>query len=52
VEAGATVEIVARGGTVTLKRVEPTLDELLAGITPENLHGETPTGDPQGSETW
>lgn len=52
VDAGATVEIVARGETVTLKRVEPTLDELLAGITPDNLHGETDTGIPQGRETW
>jgi antitoxin MazE len=52
VDAGATVEIVARGETVTLKRVEPTLDELLAGITPDNLHGETDTDIPQGRETW
>lgn len=27
-----------------------TLEELLAQITPENLHGEIDTGDPVGNE--
>ena len=29
-----------------------TLEELLAGITPENLHEEIPTGPPVGNEVW
>ena len=29
-----------------------TLEELLAGITDENLHGEVSTGSPVGSEEW
>ena len=29
-----------------------TLDELLDGITPENLHGEIGTGNPVGKEVW
>jgi antitoxin MazE len=29
-----------------------TLDELLAGITEENLHGETDWGPPVGREAW
>ena len=28
------------------------LDELLAGITDENLHREVDTSDPQGNEIW
>ena len=28
------------------------LDDLLNGITPENLHGEIPTGDAVGREAW
>ena len=28
------------------------LDELLAGITPENCHGETDWGGPVGREVW
>jgi antitoxin MazE len=30
----------------------PTLDELLAGVTPANLHGELDTGAPVGNEAW
>ena len=29
-----------------------TLDDMLAGITPENLHGESSTGGPIGNEVW
>ena len=28
------------------------LDELLAAVTPENLHGEVDTGPPMGRESW
>ena len=31
---------------------KPTLEELLAGITPENLHGEWETGPDVGREVW
>jgi antitoxin component of MazEF toxin-antitoxin module len=27
-------------------------EELVARITPENLHGETDTGSPRGREVW
>ena len=30
----------------------PTLDELLAGVTDENLHGEWDTGPAVGREAW
>ena len=33
-------------------RKHPTLDELLAGITPENIHPETDWGPPVGREFW
>ena len=29
-----------------------TLDELIAGITPENIHPETDWGPPVGKEIW
>ena len=29
-----------------------TLEELLAQVTEENLHGEIDTGEPVGSEVW
>jgi antitoxin MazE len=28
------------------------LEELLAGVTEENIHGEWETGGPAGKETW
>ena len=30
----------------------PTLEEMLANITPENLHGEFDWGPPVGKEVW
>ena len=42
-------------GTLILKaqeKTEYTLDELLAGITPENCHGELDWGNPIGQEQW
>ncbi len=29
-----------------------TLDDLLAGVRPDNLHGEVDTGDAVGREAW
>jgi antitoxin MazE len=29
-----------------------TLEDLLAGVTPDNLHGEINTGAPVGKEAW
>ncbi len=49
------VEIRQEHGTLTLipiKKNEVTLEELLAQITPENLHGEINTGSPVGNEIW
>jgi antitoxin MazE len=31
---------------------KPHLDDLLAGITSDNVHHEINTGDPMGNETW
>jgi antitoxin MazE len=33
-------------------RPQPSLEELLAGVTPDNLHGEADVGAPQGREAW
>lgn len=34
------------------RRGKVTLKELLAGVTPENVHGETDWGGPVGKEIW
>lgn len=33
-------------------KLPPTLEELVAGITEENKHGEWDTGQPVGNEVW
>jgi antitoxin MazE len=35
-----------------LSRGAPTLDELLRGVTEDNLHGEWDTGPATGKEVW
>lgn len=41
-------------GIIVLRaaRVQPTLDDLLARVTPENRHPETEWGHPRGNEVW
>ena len=49
------VELSIAGGVITITPrtvTIPTLDELLDGITPENLHPETDWGPPVGEEIW
>ncbi len=48
------MDIEVRDGVIQLRprAQEPGLDELLLGITPENLHSEMDFGRPEGRETW
>ena len=45
---------VESSGTVKIRKPkhEPTLEELVQGITPENRHGEIDWGKPVGNEVW
>ena len=59
VEAGLSqdtpVEITLEDGKVVVARAAEQaslLDELLSGVTDENVHGEVDTGAPVGSEAW
>ncbi len=53
-EEGAELEVSRVGAGLVLRRPkrEYTLEELLAQIKPENLHGETDWGAPVGREAW
>ncbi len=53
-EAGMELEVTRLHGGLLLRprKNEYTLDELLAHITPANLHGETDWGSAAGSEAW
>lgn len=50
------VEVREVDGRVVIEKARtaeaPALEELLAGITPENLHEETDWGPPAGKEFW
>ncbi len=51
---GSEVELLLHNNEIILrpKRPKPTLEELLAGITPENQHKEIDFGKPEGDELW
>lgn len=52
-EAGKSVDLSVENGKLVVTPLEVpvyTLDELLSGITPENLHGETFAVTPVGNE--
>lgn len=53
-DEGTAIEVTVDDGklVVTAARSGPTLEELVAGITPENRHGETDWGRPVGREEW
>jgi len=47
------VDVRAEGGSIVIEPIRPKqydLAELLAGITPENLHAQLGCGDPVGKE--
>ena len=55
IEAGSMVDLsITEGRLIVIPISEPTytLDELLAGVTKENLHAEVETGTPTGKEAW
>lgn len=56
---GKTAEMSVRDGKLVIEVTKPkrrkrryTLDELVAGITPENRHQELDWGPPVGNEVW
>jgi antitoxin MazE len=49
------IEITSDGSTATIKREKNqriSLEELVKGITPENIHSEVDWGEPTGNEIW
>lgn len=55
VSEGKAAEIQVRDGSLVVTPVAGpvyTLDELLDGMTPENMYAEIDTGKPVGNEVW
>lgn len=54
-DVGSKVDLVLENGQLRIVPIKPpryTLEELVAGITPENRHEEWDTGPPVGKEIW
>ncbi|MFB5762001.1 AbrB/MazE/SpoVT family DNA-binding domain-containing protein [Paenibacillus medicaginis] len=51
-EEGSEVDLDVEDGHLVIKPKSATLDDLLSGVTLENLHKEVSTGEPQGRESW
>ncbi|MBZ5704006.1 MAG: AbrB/MazE/SpoVT family DNA-binding domain-containing protein [Acidobacteriia bacterium] len=53
-DEGASVEVKVSGRNLVVAPARPeySLNDLVAGITPKNRHGETDWGSPVGSESW
>lgn len=51
---GTEVDVTRDGDQLVITKAAPkvTLAELLAAVTPANLHGEVSTGTPRGREEW
>jgi len=52
---GDAVDLEVEGpGVIVVRaaRIRPTLEDLVAGITPQNRHGETDWGRAKGNEVW
>ena len=52
VQEGSAIEIIPQGEQIMLCKKTYGLDDMLAQITPENLHTEQSSGAPRGREEW
>ncbi|WP_373309261.1 AbrB/MazE/SpoVT family DNA-binding domain-containing protein [Paenibacillus albilobatus] len=51
-EEGSEIDLDVENGHLVIKPKSTTLGELLTQVTPENLHEEVSTGEPEGREAW
>ncbi len=52
VREGSVIELVTRRDEVILRKRRYSLEELVAGITADNRHGEVDWGAAEGREEW
>ena len=55
IEQGTEVDLSLEKGRLVITPMKKslfTLDALMAGVTPDNLHDEVDTGPPAGKEAW
>ena len=52
VKNGSKIEVIAEKGKIVILPQKKTLDDMLAMVTPENIHSEISTGSSVGKEEW
>ena len=52
VSEGSAIEMDASDGQVVMRKRKYDLDDLLARVTPDNLHPEQDLGEAEGNEEW
>lgn len=52
VKCGSKIEVIVEKGKITILPQKKSLDDMLAMVTPENIHSEVSTGNAIGKEEW
>ena len=52
VRSGSKIEVIVEKGKITILPQKKSLDDMLAMVTPENIHSEVSTGNAVGNEEW
>ncbi|MCI6911697.1 MAG: AbrB/MazE/SpoVT family DNA-binding domain-containing protein [Treponema sp.] len=52
VRSGSKIEVIVEKGKITILPQKKSLDDMLAMVTPENIHSEVSTGNAVGKEEW
>ncbi len=52
VKCGSKIEVIVEKGKITILPQKKSLDDMLAMVTPENIHSEVSTGNAVGKEEW
>lgn len=52
VRSGSKIEVIVEKGKITILPQKKSLDDMLAMVTPENIHLEVSTGNAVGKEEW
>ena len=52
VKNGSKIEVIAEKGKIIILPQKKTLDDMLAQVTPDNIHSELSTGKSVGKEEW
>lgn len=52
VRSGSKIEVIVEKGKITILPQKKSLDDMLAMVSPENIHSEVSTGNAVGKEEW